>query len=178
METLTSIISFPIGVSVSDTKWKPNSMSSCILRVGNPPKFLPSLSFSPLEMSDFSRHSGGSFPAVSECREGRLILQKCLDIRVHTTGWRESYKPQEICDDQKSTWWMFKERSASRLRSFPLASICYHVPFRLCLSPWKIENRAAVTAEHCSWKCSAAIMSSLQVEFVSLLQSVEVHEFP
>lgn len=68
-------------------------------------------------------------------------------------------------------------RSTGRHRPLPLASSSYHVPFRHCVSPWKIENRTAVTAQRCSRKCRAAIMSDLY-EFVHvLLVHRELHEF-
>lgn len=47
-------------------------VSSCNLRLGNPPEFQPPLSLSPLVMRDFSRHLGGSFPVVRK-REGRTV---------------------------------------------------------------------------------------------------------
>lgn len=66
-----------------------------------------------------------------------------------------------ICNGPEKHLMNVHRRSRSRHRPLPLASICYHVPLRHCVLPWKIENRTAVTAEHCSWQCRAAIMSNL-----------------
>lgn len=67
METLSSYINLLNGISPSDTEMKAlKPVSSCNLRVGNPPEFQPPLSLSALEMSDSSRHSGGSIPVVGK----------------------------------------------------------------------------------------------------------------
>lgn len=146
-------------------------VSSCNLRLGNPPEFQPPLSLSPLVMRDFSRHLGGSFPVV---RKGRLTLQKRLNKwGLHSfflsffLFWRMGGKrwmmwklyTARICDRPEKHLMNVHRRSTSRHKPLPFGSICYHVPFRHCVLPWKIENCAAVTAEHCSRKCRAAIMS-------------------
>lgn len=117
------------------------------------------------EMSDSSPDSDGSFPvAWGKWKEGRLILWKRFNNRVYLGGggrwtiWK-LYTPR-ICDRPEKYLMNVHRRSRSRHRPLPLASSSYHVPFRHCVLPWKIENRTAMTAEHCSWKCRAAIMSN------------------
>lgn len=149
-------------------------VSSCNLRLGNPPEFQPPLSLSPLVMRDFSRHLGGSFPVVRK-REGRTVNATEMSEQMGFTQllsfffffWRMGGKrwmmwklyTARICDRPEKHLMNVHRRSTSRHKPLPFGSICYHVPFRHCVLPWKIENCAAVTAEHCSRKCRAAIMS-------------------
>lgn len=146
-------------------------VSSCNLRLGNPPEFQAPLSLSPLVMSDFSRRLGGSFPVVRK-REGRKVNATETSEQAGFTqlifgdggeggGWMMwKLYTARICDRPEKHLMNVHRRSTSRHKPLPFASICYHVPFRHCVLPWKIENCAAVTAEHCSRKCRAAIMSN------------------
>ncbi len=139
-------------------------VSSCNLTLGNPPEFPPPLSHSFSRDEWFFPRMGGSFPVWGgKWREGQIILWKCLNKGVDLGGKRwtiwKLYTPR-ICDRPEKHLMNVRRGSRSRHRPLPLASSSYHVPFRHCVSPWKIENRTAVTAEHCSWKCRAAIMSN------------------
>lgn len=141
-------------------------VSSCNLRLGNPPEFQPPLSLSPLVMSDFSRHLGGSFPVV---RKGRLTLQKRLNKwGLHSfflsffffggwggrDEWCESYTPQESVTDQKSTWWMFIEEAQADIShclsdlfviTFPSDTASYHGKLKTA-QPWQ-QNIAHESVE-------------------------------
>lgn len=170
METLSGDINLLKGISPSDVKMKAlKPVSSCNLRLGNPPEFQPPLSLSslwrwvifPVTRVDPSLLERG------RGREGRLMLWKCFNNGIYPAYfgakrwmiWKLC--TPRICDRPEKHLMNVHRRSTSWHRPLPLASSCYHVPFRHCVLPWKIENCTAVTAEHCSWKCRAAIMSNL-----------------
>lgn len=143
-------------------------VSSCNLRLGNPPEFQPPLS--PFFSGDewFFPWLGWIFCCCGREKEERTVdtmemLQQqglCslyLLAGKRCTIWR--LYTLKICDRPEKH--LMNVHRRSRHRPLPLASSSYHVPFRHCVLPWKIENRTAVTAERCSWKCRAAIMSNL-----------------
>lgn len=144
-------------------------VSSCNLRLGNPPEFQPPLSLSPLVMRDFSRHLGGSFPVVRK-REGRTVnatetseqmgFTELLSFFFFFGGWGgrdewcESYTPQESVTDQKSTWWMFIEEAQADIShclsdlfviTFPSDTASYHGKLKTA-QPWQ-QNIAHESVE-------------------------------
>lgn len=166
METLSSDISLLECISPSDTKMKAlKPVSSCNLRLGNPPEFQP-----PLSLSFFGDE--WVFPSLGWilpcCRREKAINTMevhqqqgvCSFFWGERDGRFESYTPQESVTDQKSTWWMFIEEARADIGHClsPLFVITF--PSDTVL-PWKIENCTAVTEDHCSWKCRTAIMSNL-----------------
>lgn len=177
LETLGSDINLLQGISSSDTKWKHLSLYPLATSDWE----------IPLNSSHLCRSLlwwWAIFPVtwvdpsllLGKGREGRLTLQTRLNKwGLHSFffflsffffgGWGGKrwmmwkLYTARICDRPEKHLMNVHRRSTSRHKPLPFGSICYHVPFRHCVLPWKIENCAAVTAEHCSRKCRAAIMS-------------------
>ena len=167
METLTRDVSLPKCVFVSDTKWK-------------------HLVVYPLATSDWeiplnSHHLCYSllwrwwiFP-VTWVDPSLLLLSAEKESWYYENasilgfvqpgffwggrdGWCERYTLQSLWRSRKALdeCWKMRQKQTEAIFLSHLFVIT-----RLCVSPWKIENHTAVTAEHCSWKCRAAVMSSL-----------------
>lgn len=163
METLSGDINLLKGISPSDTKMKAlKPVSSCNLRLGNPPEFQPPLSLSFSGDEWFFPWLGWILPCRGRGGEGRTVnavemLQQrglCSLFWGERDGWFESYTPRESATGQKSTWWMFVEEARADIGrclshlvviTFPSDAASHHGKLKTA-QPWQ-QNIAHESVE-------------------------------